>query len=258
MKARHYFLGGINLFCACCFGIEFSSTTEIPTSTELVNSDASIETLVHDFINNQEYLVKTNLCRIMNSNGSDKGSGHHNYTTLYEKLFSKYQDQNITIFELGLGTNYPDVKSNMGPNGIPGASLFGWAEYFPAASVYGADIDKRVLFDTDRIRTYYCDQMNEQCIKDMFSNEDLENIEFDIIVEDGLHDFDANISFLVNSIDRLKVGGIYICEDLGKSTIDKFQQIIPDLKDQYSLAFIEVVSIPGANPFDNALLVIQK
>jgi hypothetical protein len=38
-------------------------------------------------IKNYENFVNTDLCSIMNQYGSDKGSGHHNYTILYDYLF---------------------------------------------------------------------------------------------------------------------------------------------------------------------------
>ena len=95
---------------------------------------------------------KTDLCRIMAANRSDKGNpdiyqAWHNYTIYYDKIFSPWRERPLRIFELGLGTNDTSIESNMGENGRPGASLFGWREYFPNASIFGADIDKKILFE---------------------------------------------------------------------------------------------------------------
>ena len=111
------------------------------------------------------------------------------------------------MFELGLGTNNVNVTSNMGTNGRPGASLYGWSEFFPNSKIFGADIDKGILFNTDRIKTFYCDQTNP-----------------DIIIEDGLHTYEANVCFLENSIHKLKVNGYYIVEDIIYSDINLFNQ----------------------------------
>lgn len=262
MKRSYYFsalMTLVHVFVIANDIPQVADAKEIPALKENVIPSESVEALVNEYINNKEYSNKTKLCKIMCDYGSDKGNGtHHNYTTLYEKLFNKYQNQEINIFELGLGTNNTDVKSNMGHSGKPGASHYGWAEYFPKAKVYGADIDKRVLFNTERIQTFYCDQLDEKCIRDMFSNEVLKNIKFDIIIEDGLHEFEGNRIFLINSIDKLKDGGIYISEDLLWETIQEFKKIIPDLKKQFSLKYINIIFIPGANHVDNALLIIQK
>ena len=105
----------------------------------------------------------TIMCQTMSKCGSDKGLGYHNYTTVYSTLFSKYRDHALLIFELGIGTTNPQfasnmgVNSHMGANGRPGVSLRGWHELFPNALVYGADIDRDVLFEEDRIKTFYCD-----------------------------------------------------------------------------------------------------
>src|SRR5881296_3244622 len=95
----------------------------------------------------------TRLCRVMTKNGSDKGRAH-NYTTAYSALFKDRYDEPLRILEIGLGSNNADVLSNMGEFGIPGASLRGWRELFPRALVYGADVDRRILFHVVQIKTF--------------------------------------------------------------------------------------------------------
>ena len=90
-----------------------------------------------DLLNINQFKT-TELCDIMNKYKSDKGLknnledySHHNYTCIYDYLFKNIKNNNLRIFELGIGTNNISLKSNMGINGVPGASLFGWEEYFP-------------------------------------------------------------------------------------------------------------------------------
>src|SRR5579871_4468939 len=154
-----------------------------------------MKTIINDYLSSQEYLKKTKLCDIMTNYGSDKGGKHHNYTTLYYKLFQPLVGTKLNIFELGLGTNNTDIESNMGVNGKPGASLYGWREFFGNnANVYGADIDRRILFTDKQIKTYYCDQTDTNSINQMFGEIDKEEkkekdkLMFDIIIEDGLHE----------------------------------------------------------------------
>jgi hypothetical protein len=97
--------------------------------------------------------------------------------------------------------------------GAPGVSLRGGRELFPRASVVGADIDRRILFKEDRIKTLYCDQLNPSSIRELWGYPDLRG-GADIIIEDGLHTFEANISFLEESLDHLRPGGIYVTEDI--------------------------------------------
>src|SRR6266404_476232 len=108
----------------------------------------------------------TRLCRVMSKYGSDKGRAH-NYTTVYSALFERRYHERLRIFELGLGSNNPDVPSTMGEFGVPGASLRGWRQLFPHALVYGADIDREILFQEDRIKTFFCDQLDQSSIREL-------------------------------------------------------------------------------------------
>ena len=178
--------------------------------------------------------MDTELCVIMSEEGSDKSpikNNWHNYTVEYYSLFKDKKNDIINVFELGLGTNYTDVLSSMGPGGIPGASLRGWKRFFINANIYGADIDKRILFNEDRIKTYYVDSTNVNTINELWKNSDL-NIQFDIIIDDGLHTLNSNILFLENSFYKLKKNGIYIIEDVVYSEIPKYEILLNYLKEK--------------------------
>ena len=246
------------MFCVLgvisCFHVVADDNISTPTMIQ-----ESVSGIVENYLIDEGYRFKTELCSLMTKCGSDKGNGWHNYTSLYSKLFESYVDKECNIFELGLGTNHLDVPSNMGPLGVPGASLMGWAAYFPKANIYGADIDKRILFNTSRITTYYCDQRSAESIQAMYDTESLRDVLFDIIIDDGLHVFSANYNFLIHSIDKLKKGGIYIVEDLQGENIRQFMQVAPQLQTEYDLNYIQVIMIPNTqNTADNILLVIQK
>lgn len=205
--------------------------------------------------------ISTELCKIMGIHGSDKGNiditnSWHNYTTLYYSIFNNFRNNKLRIFELGLGTNNINLPSNMGKDGIPGASLRGWADFFPNSHIFGADIDKDILFNENRINTFYCDQTNPNIIKDMWNNSLLCD-NFDIIIEDGLHTYDANIIFFENSIHKLNKGGYYIIEDVLTSEIYKYNYKINEWKNKYTYLDINLIQIPNnRNNHDNNLIVI--
>jgi hypothetical protein len=211
------------------------------------------------FINKSN--TPTELCSIMKKYGSDKGcpenNGWHNYTLYYHELFQNIKNEKLRIFELGLGTNNINLPSNMGINGKPGASLKGWKEYFPNSLIYGADIDKDILFEEERIKTYYCDQTNKEVIKNLWNNEDLKE-NFDIIIDDGLHKFSANITFFENSIKKLKKNGVYIIEDIRKDELNLFKDKIEEYKNINENLEFNINIIPHSNNFDNTLIIIKK
>jgi hypothetical protein len=207
--------------------------------------------------------IATPLCSIMGHHKSDKGhidikSSWHNYTTVYYSLFKDMQDQPLRLFELGLGTNNPTIPSNMGVGGRPGASLYGWSEFFPFSTIYGADIDREILFQTDRIKTFFCDQTNPGTIQSLWNQPELKDA-FDIIIEDGLHTFEANVCFFENSIHKVKPNGYYIIEDILFSEMQLFLAKIEEWKTRFPSYSFDMIAIPSTrNPYDNNLLVIRK
>jgi SAM-dependent methyltransferase len=208
-------------------------------------------------------MQSTPLCEIMGHNKSDKGhtdiiSSYHNYTTFYYSIFKNIRNEKVRVFELGLGTNNVNVPSNMGANGRPGASLYGWAEFFPNAQIFGADIDKDVLFNTDQIRTYYCDQTNKTVIQSMWETPALQD-GFDILIDDGLHTFAANVCFFENSIHKLKSNGYYIIEDILKYEQHLFLDKIKEWESLYTDCTFTLIVLPSIrNQIDNTLLVIHR
>jgi len=204
----------------------------------------------------------TPLCKIMGDNKSDKGSENitrswHNYTTFYYSIFKHMQNKELRVFELGLGTNNTSLPSNMGADGRPGASLYGWKEFFPQASIFGADIDKDILFVDEKIKTYYCDQRDPGAIARMWAEPDLAE-GFDIMVDDGLHSFNANACFFEHSIAKLKSGGWYIIEDVSRDDWGRFQNKIREWQQSYPHLQFDMVKIPSTvNTYDNSLVVVH-
>jgi SAM-dependent methyltransferase len=199
-------------------------------------------------------LAPTEMCPAMARYGSDKAL--HSYTQVYSALFKDWFDRPLRILELGLGTNNPAVLSNMGAFGAPGASLRGWRDLFPQASVYGADIDRGILFQEDRIQTFYCDQLDKSSIRSIWSQPALRD-GADIIIEDGLHTFEANVSFLEASLDHLRPGGIYVVEDIGWEDIERWYERLDKVySKQYPTH--EFAFVVSAKHDDSNMLFIRR
>lgn len=97
-------------------------------------------------------------------------------------------------------------------------SLLGWKYYFQNSKIYSADFDKNFLYNDERITSYYVDQENKDSIISLWDN--MININFDIIIDDGPHTYTSNYLFYINSIQKLKQYGIYIIEDVNLDFID--------------------------------------
>lgn len=200
----------------------------------------------------------TDLCRIMTRNGSDKGAGWHTYTTVYAPLLARKADEPVRIFELGIGTGTPGIAASMGTHSFPGASLRGWRDWFRNAEVYGADIDRTVLFAETRIQTFYCDQLDAETIRSMWAQPALQ-APFDVMIDDGLHTYEGNACFLVNSLGRVRRGGLYIVEDILSTALHHWHAYILKHREERPQDEIVLAQLPSPiNNYDNNLLIIRK
>ena len=140
---------------------------------------------------------------------SDKSSVH-NYHLIYGSLFKK-RNKVKKILEIGLGTNNKNIVSNMGENGKPGASIKAFKDFFFNADIYGADIDKKILFKEKRIKTFYVDQTKIGTLNKLYKK--IGN-NFDLIIDDGLHVTNANVNVILSSLKYVKKNGYLIIEDI--------------------------------------------
>jgi hypothetical protein len=145
-------------------------------------------------------------------NNSDKSTGH-DYHIAYSFIFDKLgNNSHLNILEIGLGTNNPKLVSTMGHGARPGASLYAFKEYLPNANIYGGDIDTNILFEDERIKTTYIDQLNMNTFTNLSNT--FGNIKYDLIIDDGLHSIGANLNTLIFALDNLNEGGWIVIEDI--------------------------------------------
>lgn len=195
--------------------------------------------------------------------GSDKGSlvdsGHvypwapHTYADLYSLMFDHCRLSVQKVFECGIGTNQPDLASSMGIKGKPGASLRVWKDYFPNATVIGADIDTSILFEEERIQTHYVDQTKADSISNLWTK--LAVTDFDLMVDDGLHTFDSSIMLFENSIKKLSLTGLYVIEDVGLSDLARYKNYFND-NGKYVVDYISLFR-PNCKLANNNVVLIR-
>ena len=198
--------------------------------------------------------TNSKLTELMNHYGSDKGgkNNHHNYSEYYSEIFFHKRKEVKKFLEIGLGTNNINMASNMGKDGVPLASLRAWRDYFENANIYGADIDRNILKNEQRIKTFFVDQTNPATINSLFDEIGINN--FDVILEDGLHEYSANICFFENSIKFLSDDGIYIIEDVNFKDKEKFIKYFK--KTNYNYSVVDIYH--ETNIANNCLIIVSK
>jgi hypothetical protein len=149
-----------------------------------------------------------------------------NQVHLYAHIM-KNRNSFTSVIEIGLGTNYSDTPSHMPSNNAPGSSQRGFRDFLPNAHIIGCDIDKRVLFNESRVSSFYLDQTNYSTFEAL--NLKIPN-EIDLLIDDGLHVPNANILSLFYGLQKIKIGGWVVIEDIGPNSIELWKiinQLIP-------------------------------
>lgn len=176
------------------------------------------------------------LAMLFNKYGSDK-STTHNYQFLYGKILAEKCSQELDVLEIGIGTNNRRIVSYMQPSEKPGASLRALRDFLPKSRIYGADIDKNVLFQEERIETFFVDQTKPETFKEIPA--DISSKKFDLIIDDGLHSPNANISTLIFALERLKIGGWLVIEDIGKASLPIWNVVLGLLPVRFNVFLCE-------------------
>lgn len=127
---------------------------------------------------------------------SDKSSLYHNFAEKYDRLLSGIIESCASVLEIGVAH---------------GQSLRMWTDYFPNATIHGADIEP--AFHTcelysPRIRFHVVDQRDPAQLQSLgqFSP-------FDLIIDDGNHWWCEQILSFQILFPFVRKGGIYIIED---------------------------------------------
>jgi len=198
--------------------------------------------------------------------GSDKGYiiddsqpyiwPSHTYADFYALFFHHRRDF-LKIIECGIGTNNPTLKSSMGETGKPGASLRVWRDYFPNAEIIGIDIDEVILFNEDRIRTYQCDQTSRASIRTFIERAEITEASINLVIDDGLHEFNAGVTLFEELITSLADDGIYIIEDVAPSDLLNYMKYFDTKSNLFNVYFVDLHR-PSVGVHDNRLVIISK
>jgi SAM-dependent methyltransferase len=203
------------------------------------------------------------LVLLLEHHGSDKtnfdgalekwGWAGHHYATTYSLLFQHRRRSIRRVFEVGIGTTDERFPANMTSIGSPGASLRAWRDFFPNAEIFGGDIDSNSLFQEPGISTFFCDQTDPHSISSM--KKLTPGLQFDLIVDDGLHEFHAGVTFFREMSKMLSEDGVYVIEDVNWPDLHKYLNCFK--KSDFIPTFVTANSSPGKIS-DDTILILQR
>jgi hypothetical protein len=177
--------------------------------------------------NDEQRQAASALKEYFDAQGSDKSS-HHSYHHLYGAILADREAMR-SVIEIGIGTHHSDTVSYM-VRGKEGGSLRAFRDFLPFAKIYGADIDRRVLFKEERIETFFVDQTDPATFEQLARSVDGE---CDLIIDDGLHSPHANIQTLIFGLKKVRPGGWVVVEDIGHDALPVWQAVSALLPERY-------------------------
>ena len=146
--------------------------------------------------------------------GTDK-IGKHNYLSVYYDLFKDKRNEVKKVLEIGVGE---------------GAGLFMFRDFFPNATIYGAEIDPRrvaSLQGQGRIEVFEVNQASQDDLINLINQTDGD---IDLVIDDGSHDPADQVYTCLQIFPALNKGSIYVIEDVADSTIvEKLSRYNPKL-----------------------------
>jgi hypothetical protein len=167
------------------------------------------------------------LTALANKVGTDKGTvtgAGHAYTSVYEVLFEALRDREIDLLEIGLSAGGPEVGQTADRAVTDLPSIRMWHEYFPKARIYGLDISDFSQFQSDWFEFFRADCGDAAQLAQVART----GARFDIVIDDGSHaSFHQQLALSI-LFPTVKVGGLYIIEDLNWQP-EGYERTLPDV-----------------------------
>lgn len=132
--------------------------------------------------------------------GADKSSVYHNYTEAYSVYFAPLKDTPVKFLEIGI---------------YKGASVKLWENYFKKGELHFIDITLGNVEYFSKTAQYHL--VNQESPRELEAFVQKVGGDFDIIIDDGGHTMQQQITSFKSLFPHVKSGGVYVIEDLHTS-----------------------------------------
>lgn len=180
-----------------------------------------------DKYSGQETADAEDLASLFKKYGSDK-STRHNYYLIYESILRGRRNEPLNIFEMGIGKPSASVEKSR-------ASSQAFRDWAPKSKIFGADISNDLLFQDERIFTFFADQTDLTTLENLSGKL---TDKFDLIIDDGWHSPWANFNTIIFGLPLLKEDGVMVIEDINKAHIEFWPSLIAVLGFKYKCELV--------------------
>ena len=139
----------------------------------------------------------TELCHLAIKYGTDRHPlSKHSYTPYYYNLLKDKRQSVKKVLEIG-------------------AAIYGghkmWRDFFPNATIYGAEPSPQQNLSEDRIKVIRCNQSSKNDLENLVRKTDSD---LDIVIDDGSHLPHDQVLTCLTLMPHLKKDVVYIIEDV--------------------------------------------
>ena len=154
---------------------------------------------------------------------------NHGYDKFYEKYFAYKQDsEEVNLLEIGV---------------FRGGGLVIWSDYFAKGKIYGVDIGIQTYLSNVEMYKSKGGYTNNNVTVNKGDSTDKSTWDpaiesypmMDFIIDDGLHNPEANRATLENFWNKLKQGGIYVIEDIRPKHLTQVKSYLDSNEFNYQL-----------------------
>lgn len=127
------------------------------------------------------------------------------YFEIYERHFDRFRGRPVRMLEIGV---------------YRGGGLAMWSHYLgPQAEIVGLDVDQTAV---DAVNGRFPVVLGDQSDPDVLLRLDEQYGPFDIVVDDGGHAMEQQITTVETLLPRMNEGGVFLCEDTHTSYDPEF------------------------------------
>jgi hypothetical protein len=209
-----------------------------PISKNLLTNQKDYRSITYKNFNYKNYVYRNMFEKYKSNKGGyfeRNNTIRHFYADFYEESLINIKIENM----LEIGIEY-------------GGSLRAWSELFPKSNIFGADINSEYLFNEPKIKTFYTNQLDKNELNNLYNK--LKDIKFDVIIDDGLHTYQANINtfeILYPLLD--KQNGNYFIEDIIFKDLKKYYDYFGN---KYNIKIVECLN--ANENYQNCLIHIKN
>lgn len=192
----------------------------------------------------------TNMCALCEYFNSNKKKSNCNFSSLYNSLFEEHRLSKLRLIEFDTSDKTDSVDV--------GGSLKVWEKFFINSEIFGVYKNKDVMFSSDKIKSFHCENITEECIDELWQNQELDN-NFDIMIDSGcITNIFEKVAFLNFSFHKLNHKGFYIMEILDRNNLEVVMNELRLLQEACPnhIYFIELVK--NLSDEEHIVFIIQK